>query len=201
MSLRDLLEPFTETGPNTAEIAVEAIDVEAIRSSAYESGYASGWEDAKQAELAARQHVGAEFERNVQNLSFTYHEAVDRVRGELTEFITTFLDVFLPAATPGLLKENIRTELISLSDICLDGHVELVVAPDCQTLVEEMLTGIDLALDVHILVDPDLATHQVFVRIADLEREIDFAPVLDSLTQQLAALTGDEEEDQSHGWK
>ena len=95
MTIGRILESFDGTKSSVAVNSVESLDPEQIRATAFEAGYASGWEDAKDAETNARQRVEAEFERNVQSLAFTYHEAVDRVRGELVGFVEELVEVLI----------------------------------------------------------------------------------------------------------
>ncbi|MEN8837451.1 MAG: flagellar biosynthesis protein, partial [Celeribacter marinus] len=49
--------------------------VEQARATGYEAGYKAGWDDAIAADESVRTKIGAELERNLQDLGFTFHEA------------------------------------------------------------------------------------------------------------------------------
>ena len=113
MTLQNLLETFEprKDAAKKPPDQLSAADVEAIRSAAYEAGYASGWEDAQKADSEAQNRVTAEFERNIQNLVFTYSEAVDCVRGELKGFGSAVIDGFR-ATGPDAYGRSLDPELV-----------------------------------------------------------------------------------------
>jgi flagellar M-ring protein FliF len=51
---------------------------DAERLAAYEQGYRAGWDDAVRAEAADQARIGAELARNLQEMSFSFHEARSR---------------------------------------------------------------------------------------------------------------------------
>ncbi len=92
MALR--LEVFDSGTPSetdgTETIVLDAEAFEEARLAAYESGYTAGWEDANAAQADDRTRMTAELARNLQSLSFTYHEgrahvlkAIEPLLGEL----------------------------------------------------------------------------------------------------------------------
>lgn len=203
MSLGRLLETFdpaiSRVGKGSATLDESA--VEAIRSRAFEAGYASGWEDAGKAESSARQRIEAEFERNIQNMAFTYHEAVDRVRSELGDFVSALIDGFFPSLVPQLLLEHVRTELTRIADQFVEVPIELVCSSDTQALIGELLEHSEFALEIELVEDQSLAERQVFVRVAEREIEVDLKPLLNTLRQQFQALRSDDhsEKEIRHG--
>ena len=190
MTLENLLETFDPLKTKSASSGTAALDsseIEQIRSQTFEAGYASGWEDAKASENEARQRVEAEFERNIQNLAFTYNEAVDRVRGELKSFVAALIDGFFPDIVPDLLREHVRAELLRVADEFVEVPLEIVTSPDCTELIEEMLQS-DFSMKIELTTDDNLARRQVFIRIAERELEIDLSPLLGALKQQFNAI-------------
>ena len=140
----------------------------------------------------------AEFERNIQNLAFTYNEAVDRVRGELKTFVGALLNSFLPEMTSDLLREHVRAELLKLADELIDVPIEIVTSPDCAGLIGEMLQS-DFSLKVELAEDESLAPSQVFVRVAEREVEVNLAPLLGALKDQFEAVSKPEKGINVHG--
>ena len=53
------------------------------RLEAYEQGYKAGWDDAATAQADDHTRISAGFARNLQELSFTYHEAKGQILGSL----------------------------------------------------------------------------------------------------------------------
>jgi flagellar assembly protein FliH len=191
MSLRSLLESFDSgIAASPAELASPGADVgtvAAARSEGYEAGYASGWEDAHTSDQAARERIAAEFERNIEALAFTYHEAVDLVRAEVFDFVEAVIEGFLPAILPELTREHLREALRKHGEDLLHAPVDIVVSSDCRDVVAEMMSE-DFALELNLVEDPTLAPHQVFLRFAQTETAIDLAPVAETLRAQLTAM-------------
>ena len=191
MSLRSLLDPFD--GRKDASYNFEhahpasAADIATARSEGFEAGYASGWEDAQASDEAARLRVAAEFERNIETLAFTYHEAVDLIRAELFSFIDAVIESFLPPILPELARAHLRDALRAAGDDGLAAQVEIVVSSDSHASVAEMLRD-DFALDIVLVEDATLAPEQVFLRIGQRETTIDLRPMVEMLRQQLTAI-------------
>lgn len=190
MTLEHLLETFDPLKAKTSSKGTAVLDtaeIEKIRTEAYESGYSSGWDDARNSADDAHQRVEAEFERNIQNLAFTYNEAVDRIRAELKGFVAALIEGFFPELTPELLREHVRAELIRIADEHIEVPLELVTSPDCAALLRDMLQS-DFTLKIELITDQNLAPHQVFIRIAEREIEVDLAPLLGALQEQFKAV-------------
>lgn len=199
MSIRDLIETFDGAAvsaniPNGASTK----SMESVRSAAFEAGYASGWDDAKVADENAYIRVQAEFERNVEAMTFTYHEALDRVRNEVTGFIDTLLSEFLPAIIPIAIVEHIRSELLTAADMQVDNPVEIIVSPNCKELVSGFLNG-EASNNIELIEDASLAEFQVFMRIAKREKEINLAPLISELKFQFNAMSSPRTRVKDHG--
>lgn len=192
MSLRSLLETFDGAVPRSsvsdAETSARDSSIAAEKSRAYEAGYASGWEDAHRSDDEAHLRVAAEFERNIETLAFTYHEAVDLVRAELAEFLDAIVESFLPPMLPDLTRAHLRDALRKLGEEQTVLPIEIVVSSDSLDLVEGMMSE-DFSLDLSVVEDASLAPHQVFLRMGQRETAIDLAPLVDSLRSQLGAMT------------
>jgi len=190
MTLENLLETFDERDRVSASAsgAADEIDVEKEKSQSFDLGYASGWEDAQNSLTEAQQRIEAEFERNIQNLVFTYSEAVDCVRGELKTFISAIIEGFLPEIVPDLTREHVRNELLKIADDLVEAPVEIVTAPDSKALLENLLEG-DFGLKIGLVEDATLAPRQVYIRIAEREIEVSVAPVIEALRSQLQAIS------------
>lgn len=200
MTLESLLETFEGKSRKSVDPsgAIDPKTAETIKTEAFESGYRSGWEDAQKADADTRQRIEAEFERNIQNLVFTYSEAVDCVRGELKSFITAIVEGFLPEIVPDLTREHVRTELLKIADDLVEAPIEILTSPESKPLLEELLEK-DFPLNIALVEDATLAERQVYIRIAEREIEVDVAPLVEALRTQLRAIVQTNEERTAHG--
>lgn len=203
MTRHTFLESFDQSKPTDVQNAApaNAVDTEAIRAKAYEAGYASGWEDAIASDNTTKQRVDAEFERNIQNISFSYNEALDRVRGELKNFVDALIQQFLPRILPDLLKEHVRSELMQMGETAIDLPVKLVSAPDCHATIAQLLEA-DFPIEIQLVEEPSLASGQVFIRMANQEVSVNLLPLVETLQAQFAALQDDgaiTEKESQHG--
>lgn len=188
------LESFDRSANEALRKEQQSEQVETIKAQAYEAGYTSGWDDAIASDKTSRLRMEAEFERNIQNLAFTFGEAVTHVRSELRQFLETITDQFLPAIAPDILREHVRAELLRLGEELTDIPVELVTSPDCNPTVAEMLKS-DFAMEITLIEDPDLSEGQVYLRLGAREMEINLDPLMKAVSAQLAALNQDQQKE------
>lgn len=187
MTRHRFLETFSQS-PGPPSAPPEAQDLmEAARAEGYEAGYASGWDDAIASDQTSRMRMAAEFERNIQNLAFTFAEAVTHVRGELRGFLTDIVDQFFPAIAPEALRGHVAAELLRLGEERMDVPVQIVTSPDCNQMIAEMLKA-DFSLDVALVEDSSLSPGQVYVRLGAREMEVDLGPLIKAVSSQLKAI-------------
>lgn len=187
MSGHRFLESFDVKAQMSDDRQYQA-SLEAARSEGYEAGYASGWDDAIASDQTSRMRLEAEFERNVQNLAFTYTEAVSHVREELKGFLTEIIDTFFPAITPFALREHIRCELQKIGEEISDAPIEIVTSPDCNTVVSDMMTS-DFSMPIRLVEDTSLSAGQVYLRLGSKEVDVDLGTLVSAVSNQLKAIT------------
>lgn len=181
------LESFDNGAAGAPESKPDETVLEAEKAKAFEAGYTSGWEDAIASDKTARLHLEAEFERNIQNLAFTFAEAVAHVRGELKGLVSAIVDQFLPETATEVLRAHIVSELLKVGDDLTDVMIEVVTSPDCNATVADMLRS-DFSLDITLVEDASLAEGQVFLRLGRRELEISLDPLIRAVSGQLAAM-------------
>lgn len=200
MTLENILETFganlRPTGSSSAH--ADPVDIDGERAASFDLGYASGWEDAQKSLAEAHNRIEAEFERNMQNLAFTYSEAVGCVRGELQNFISAIIDGFLPEMVPDLTREHVRNELLKIADDLVESPVEIVTAPDGKTHLEGLLER-EFGLNIELVEDATLAPRQVYIRIAEREIEVNVAPMVEALRTQFQAISVMDQDRKIHG--
>ena len=177
------LEIF-ETGDRAADplLAMGGSDLEEARLAAYEQGYMAGWEDSSTAQAEDQRRLRADLARNLQAMSFTYHEArahVLRAVGPLLQDITTHL---LPSLAREALAPVVLDTLMPLAGEMAGAPVTIVLNPAARLAVESLLeqaTG----LPVTLREEPSLGEGQVYLQLADTETRID----LDRATAEITA--------------
>lgn len=187
MKRHTFLERFSPSGARAPRDRAVQAAMDAAKTESFEAGYTSGWDDAIASDKAARQHLEAEFQRNVQGLALTFGDAVAHVRSELRAFVEAITDRFIPAVAPECLSAHVRAELLDIGDDLVDAPLEIVVSPDCISKISEMVKG-EFSSDITVVKDETLSSGQVFVRIGEKETEFDLDPLISAMHRQLTAI-------------
>lgn len=177
------LEVF-ETGGSSASatVVMDGSELEETRLAAYEQGYTAGWEDAAAAQADDQSRIRVDLSRNLQALSFTYHEArahVLRAAGPLFQEMTLKL---LPGLAREALAPVVLETLMPLIEGMADAPVTIVLNPASRPAVEALLdrsSGLPFTLQD----EPTLGEGQVHLRLGDSETRID----LDRATAEITA--------------
>lgn len=171
-------------GSSTGPLGDDQIEEDKLQS--FENGYKSGWDDAVSAQETTRSNVSAEFARNLQEASFSYHEARSALVKELRDVIEPVMTKILPEIAGETLAVHVLDQITQIARDKLDCPVEVAVSPTrlvtMQTVFEEVLKE-----PFEIVPDECLSADQVFLRIGREEREIDFAPWLQQVKDSVAA--------------
>lgn len=179
MTLHALLEDFATPAPADLRRAAEAAPIlsEEERLSAFEAGYAAGYDDATQAASEERRRVGAALAGRLEDLSFTYHEARVAVLREVREILGAIGDGVLPA----MGREGFGSALAEAVGAEIEGRaacpVAVSVAPQALEVVAPLMPEVQ-GFPVELRGDPDLAHGQAVIGFPDGERAFDMAPVV-----------------------
>ncbi|MBL3568947.1 hypothetical protein BV509_04475 [Rhodovulum sulfidophilum] len=199
---RLLLEDFSNHGarpragrePDPAPVE----DTQQVRLDAYEEGYRAGWDDATAAEAESRARIGADFEKTLQELSFSYHEARTHVMEALEPLLTAMVDRVLPdLARQGFARKVVEIAL-ELAEAEANTPLQLRVCPENRDALEE-LAGADPGLPLQIVDDATLGPGQALLRGGAGEREIDIDGMLAAIRSALNDFMTTEEEARRHG--
>lgn len=194
MSARGIvLESFDGAGNDTAGNAhvpeQDAEEVEKLRLEAYEAGYRSGWDDCAASAQEDLARVGAELERNIADLGFTYHEARNQMMTEVKLLLRALFEELLPGLARHALQERIVDDIGEALDSALDVPVELIVSPNVSATIEGLLPN-TAALPLRLVQDESLADDQAFMRFGETETAYDFRDVTRRLLTALASEGG-----------
>ena len=175
------------TPPATAPAAV---DLEEERLAAYENGYSAGWEDASKAHAEEQGHISTELARNLQDLSFTFHEAQAALVQDAEAILSGIVDRVLPLALRPAIAELVVARALEVARV--PGQVvEIVVAPENVARVEALCHGRPTP-PLRVAPEPSLGAGQAFIRFAASEEKIDLDAILDEMSSAMGrALAGD----------
>ncbi|WP_417242185.1 flagellar biosynthesis protein [Celeribacter sp.] len=146
--------------------------IEKARTNGYETGYKAGWDDALAAEASVRTKIGAELERNLQDLGFTFHEARSHIIKSLEPLLFEMTEKVLPELVTHTLGQSIIDEILPFADSLSDTPVEILICPSNKEAVTALLSE-GLPMAVTLIDEPSLTEGQVFLRLGAKERKID----------------------------
>jgi flagellar biosynthesis/type III secretory pathway protein FliH len=178
-------EPDGSSG-RSETVVLDTLALEEAKLASYETGYSAGWEDASLAQQSDTARVSADLARNLQSLSFTYHEARAHVLKAIEPLLMEVVGRLLPELARQALAPVVWETLRPLADGLVDAPISLVLNPVARPAFEALLaqaTGLPLTL----VEEPTLGEGQVYLRLGDVEREVN----LDlAITEISAAVRG-----------
>jgi flagellar assembly protein FliH len=183
------LEFFEAVQPTATEVDTVVLTAEALeeaRLAAYEEGYKAGWDDAVAAAEEEGQSQRREIARQLQELSFTYHEARSHLREGLAPLFDEICARLLPEAARAALGGLVREALMPLADAALDRPLRLLVHPAARKAIEAALEGL-VAPPFEIVEEASLTPGQVYLRRGAEERRID----VDAATRAIATVVAE----------
>lgn len=202
MAPLSILEDFgqhTDTVPDASPApASSASPIEADRISTWEEGYRSGYDDALKAEAENQARIGAELERTLQELSFTFHEARTQVTEALRPLLTEMTASLLPGLERVALDRIVWDALEETATAQADAALTLVVSPADLAAVEALVARHATA-HARVTAEETLGPGQAYMRNGSAERHVDLSAALDSIREAIGALFEHEERTRRHG--
>lgn len=159
---------------------------EEARLAAFEAGYKAGWDDSASYEAGEQARIRADLARNLQLLSFTYHEARSAVLTSLAPLLHEIVARVLPELARETLAETVVARLLPLAASAAEVPVEVICSAEDKDTLSEALAGQDL-LPVEITVDPFLVEGQVQLRFGSTEEMIDLDGAIAAIANAVTA--------------
>ncbi|HPD92280.1 MAG: hypothetical protein H6900_09055 [Rhodobacter sp.] len=116
-------------------------DIEDIRLNAYERGYVAGWEDGGTQSASDAATRRAAVERQVEQLTFTYHEARGHVLKGLEPLLRAMIDAVLPAAARASVAPVAMEQLMPLALAATETPITLRVGRGSLSAFEDAFEG------------------------------------------------------------
>ncbi len=176
--------PKPVSGVNEAELQIAT---EAARMAGYDAGYKTGWDDAMRQTRDEGERIGAEFARNLRDLSFTYHEARAHVLRSLEGLLRGVMTTFLPSLVSESLGPILQEEISTLAEEAASAPILIRAAPAEAEKLRKFLAD-ETGLPIQIVDEPSLAEGQAHLKLGSEERDVDLSAPLQTLSDAMAAL-------------
>ncbi|MCL4674748.1 MAG: hypothetical protein KJZ59_01655 [Pararhodobacter sp.] len=172
--------PETPDGP----VFLMPEQVEDIRLNAYERGYLAGWEDGANQSEADETTRRAAIARQVEQLSFTYHEARSHVLRALRPVFEAMVASVLPAAARASIIPLTIEHLLPLAQAAADEPVTLRVATGSLAAFEAAFEGLVLP-PMTVVATDDLAEGQAEFEFGAMRSSIDLDHAADTIRRAI----------------
>lgn len=181
MALRlELFESDQPTGPTT--VVTDIATIEQAKLTAYEQGYAAGWDDGVAAQAEDQTRLRADLARSLQGLAFTYQEARAHVLRSLEPLIEAMLSRLLPAVAQSALAPMVLETLRPLAAELAEAPVVLYVHPAVRPAITALLSDNE-ALPVALVDEPMLGEGQAVLRLGQIEARIDLDATMKAVAE------------------
>lgn len=181
MSIAHLYQDF---GPKTlgrdANISLNDVEIEDQKLDSFEKGYQAGWDDAVNAQVATKTRISSDLAKNLQEVSFSYHEARSTLTKSLEPLFSDVVATLLPEVARHSLGPHLVAQLTDMVRAQTDQVIEITVSPVNLETIETLIEN-ELESPFVMVPDPNLSEGQVFLRIGAEEREIDLDHVIETV--------------------
>jgi len=180
MSIAHLLEDFTlQAGADKLHLLNEDA-LEEQRLAAFEQGYSAGWEDAVQAQEQSRGQVSAGLAKSLEDMSFTYHEAMTRMTLSLESMFQSLVQVVLPETLDRGFAARMAEQLTEMARGQVGQPMQVFVPVGRADEVQALLPQGPSA-PARVVEDPTLEAGQARLQVGTSQREVDCSGLLTSI--------------------
>ncbi|KPQ06423.1 MAG: flagellar assembly protein FliH [Rhodobacteraceae bacterium HLUCCA12] len=185
MPLPIRLEPFCQSdtpdpgGTQASEAAEE------VKLAAYERGYVAGWEDAERQAGQEGRDRRAAVERQLEGLSFTYHEARGHVLRALEPVLDAMLATIVPEAARASIVPEVIGQILPLAHDASEAPVTLQIGPGMRAEFDAALRGLVLP-PLDIRESPDLRPEQAEIAFDTRLTRVDLSHAAEALRGAIA---------------
>lgn len=179
------LEVFETAADASETVVLDRKQAEKLRETAYEQGYAAGWQDALEfmRNEDALRRIAAE--EALQRISFAYVEAHAALQGSFLALTDAMLAQVLPEVMHRALAGHLQRELEELVAQNTRLPVRLSCAPSASAALEPILASMP-GLSVELVAEPSFTDAQVALSFGAQERMIDLDSLLACMREIVA---------------
>ena len=192
-------EVFEVADRSTPRAELAQDELEEARLQSYEQGYAAGWDDAVAAQDGEIARLRADLGRNLEDLSFTYHEAHSHVLRTLEPLLHDMVTKVLPAITRESLGHVVLDHLRPLARELAGAPIAVVANPVNRPLIERLLTA-EADFPLSFADEPSLGEGQVYLKLGEAESRVDLDGVIAAISAAVSAFFRiEKQEERRHG--
>lgn len=182
------LEVFETASTQDTEAVFDAHQAEKLRETAFEQGYAAGWQDA----LEHMRHEDAlrriAAEEALQTISFSYNEAHAALQKSFLDLTGVLLDKLMPELVRLALPARLAKELAEITARQTTLPLCIRCAPGAVATLGPIVDAAS-GIEITLVPEPSFTEAQVALSIGAQERRIDFDMMLESLRAYLTDST------------
>lgn len=188
MPISHLLDSFDSLAvtDEASSVEVNQVALENERLASFETGYSAGWEDAVKAQAEDKRNVSSDLAQNLQDMSFTYHEALAQLNKSVEPLLQEIVAKVLPEMARATLGAHIVEQLVDLARAGTEAPLEITVSPAHMEAVEALLDE-KIQHPFVIAADAMLGEGQAYLKLSEVEREIDTAQVISGIETAVTA--------------
>lgn len=181
MPISHLLEDFSMVDPSDGTVTMMSeVALEDQRLESFEQGYRAGWEDAVHAQTEDHSRVTGNLARNLEDFSFTYHEALSQMLSSVEPVFQALVDSVLPDILAQTFSQHIVEQLCDMARDQAAQPVHLVVPVGFGAALKSILAR-DFSMPVDIVEDAKLEPGHVRLQVGQAERELDSTHFLNAI--------------------
>jgi len=172
--------PATPDGP----VFLMPEQVEEIRLNAYERGYGAGWDDGGQQDEAEDAAHRTEIRRQVEQLSFGYHEARAHVLNALKPLLAAAFETVLPEMSRASIVPLVIEQLLPLAHSAAEAPLVLTVPTGTRTRFEAAFDGLVLP-PLTLAESAELVDGQAVISDGESQSHVDLTQATNSALKAL----------------
>ncbi|WP_171240325.1 ABC transporter ATP-binding protein [Ruegeria sp. HKCCA5491] len=181
MSIAHLLEDFTLQAGTGKVHLLDDDALEEMRLAAFEAGYSAGWEDALQAREQDRGEASATLAKSLEDMSFTYHEAIARMSTSLEPMFQSLMRTVLPESLDRGFAARLVEQLTEMARDHIGQPMQAFVPEGCAPKLESMVPE-SLSSETQVIEDPALEPGQARLQVGVFQREVDCSALLATIS-------------------
>ncbi|WP_050605122.1 hypothetical protein [Ruegeria sp. 6PALISEP08] len=182
MSIAHLLEDFTAQTNTGTVLFLDEEMLEEQKLSAFEEGYGAGWEDASQAQEQSRGKISTKLAQSLEDMSFTYHEAMTRMTLSLEPMFESLVQTVLPEIVDRGIAARLVEQLCQMARTQMEQPMQIMVPMGCVEDVEAFLPT-DMHSVPRVIEDLALGPRQARLQVGTSRREVDCGALLTTVAQ------------------
>lgn len=185
MTIAHLLEDFEINLMDPSRIRLMDEDtLEEYRLTAFEQGYSAGWDDAVSARSEEQGQLNATLARNLEDLSFTYHEALSQMTQSLEPMFKSLIGTVLPQTMDRSYTHHIVEQLKSMAREQVAQPALLIVPSGVSATLKPILSE-EFSFPVQLVEESSLPAGQACLRVGTAERDVDCSALLSSISDAM----------------